>query len=516
MIKILLFLLISSFAFSGTYPSCSPGALNYWKLLSSSDDTRCKIKGIPGVPLLPYSYCGSYAFTTTYTQCNSDVDHTYHNSRTDNYEKARKPICPDGGIFSPEFDTCHTPCAIGATFNGSDCSCPEGEQDINGTCAVPPPEPECGQGSPDIDCDGVPNDSDPDIDGDGVPNDSDPDIDGDGLPNWNDPDIDGDGTANGDDSSPGGSGGDSNSQCKTGSVYDNQTEGCKCLNGTVYDPLQGCINSSCPIVLNGLDLKLQNVTQTVCYSTFPAYSGYIHDFFSDGYLSCCYAQEGLPPEEDCPTNQYRANDGMCKDIPSNSPECSENEFLEDGICKPIPCPDGQFRNGSGVCVENPNGQNCLEGYTWSTYLSKCVLSIGGGSGGDSNNTLPGSGGGDSGGGTGTGGYSPGDGDTIEEKIMLEFSEADVTAINNEFSSGIGEQFSDLLSRFTPDLTTLFLISIPLSPSCGCKNPVIDFKGITQIIEICNPLDKFLNIMRPILWFSMLIGLLFGFFRGGQN
>ena len=50
---------------------------------------------------------------------------------------------------------------------------------------------------PDLDNDGIPNDSDPDVDGDGIPNTSDKDIDGDGIENKNDPDIDGDGQPNG-------------------------------------------------------------------------------------------------------------------------------------------------------------------------------------------------------------------------------------------------------------------------------------------------------------------------------
>jgi len=50
---------------------------------------------------------------------------------------------------------------------------------------------------PDLDNDGIPNDSDPDVDGDGIPNTSDRDIDGDGIENKNDPDIDGDGEPNG-------------------------------------------------------------------------------------------------------------------------------------------------------------------------------------------------------------------------------------------------------------------------------------------------------------------------------
>ena len=50
---------------------------------------------------------------------------------------------------------------------------------------------------PDIDGDGIPDESDPDVDGDGTPNTSDKDIDGDGIPNKDDPDIDGDGQTNG-------------------------------------------------------------------------------------------------------------------------------------------------------------------------------------------------------------------------------------------------------------------------------------------------------------------------------
>ncbi|MCH1477015.1 MAG: hypothetical protein L7U43_03310, partial [Arenicellales bacterium] len=50
---------------------------------------------------------------------------------------------------------------------------------------------------PDLDNDGIPNDSDPDVDGDGIPNTSDKDIDGDGIENKNDRDIDGDGKTNG-------------------------------------------------------------------------------------------------------------------------------------------------------------------------------------------------------------------------------------------------------------------------------------------------------------------------------
>lgn len=58
--------------------------------------------------------------------------------------------------------------------------------------------------NPDIDGDGIPNDTDPDIDGDGIPNGSDPDIDGDGIPNGSDPDIDGDGIPNAADKTPNG------------------------------------------------------------------------------------------------------------------------------------------------------------------------------------------------------------------------------------------------------------------------------------------------------------------------
>ena len=55
----------------------------------------------------------------------------------------------------------------------------------------------CEAVEPDIDGDGISNDSDIDLDGDGIPNTSDKDLDGDGIPNKDDPDIDGDGQTNG-------------------------------------------------------------------------------------------------------------------------------------------------------------------------------------------------------------------------------------------------------------------------------------------------------------------------------
>lgn len=58
--------------------------------------------------------------------------------------------------------------------------------------------------NPDIDGDGIPNDTDPDIDGDNIPNGSDPDVDNDGRLNGSDPDIDGDGRPNAADSTSSG------------------------------------------------------------------------------------------------------------------------------------------------------------------------------------------------------------------------------------------------------------------------------------------------------------------------
>ncbi len=363
-----------------------------------------------------------------------------------------------------------------------------------------------------------------DIDNDGIPNSSDPDIDGDGVPNWEDPDIDGDGVPNGDDGSPGGGGdgagdvddpgGDSDgsdtAECGAGAVYSYAEEGCVCLNGGTYP---SCAVSECPISYGGLTLQSQNVTNAECLNSYPPSNGWEVNYMSDDYLSCCYASKNNTPDP-CAANEYRNSDGICVEIPSEDPSCGAGEYLDTSgsiaKCLPIPCNDLQYRNSDGVCVDKTDDPtDCLAGYTWDNFSQGCVKdsTAGDGTGGDSNGSLGGA----------VDPYDPDDpdGDTIDEKVQMQVTDEEIDKETSDYADGIGKQFSDLLDNVQNDMLTTYQISIPVPNGCGCSNPIINYKGFSETVEICPALDTVFDYMRPILWLSMLITILFGFFRGGN-
>ncbi len=121
---------------------------------------------------------------------------------------ASRPVVPvtdddrtGGTEWSDAVDSSIPPEVLAALLQDSD---KDGRTDLDELVeGTNPNDPSDG---PDIDGDGVPNDSDPDIDGDGIPNAYDDDVDGDGLLNKSDPDMDGDGKKNDVDDDPDGDG----------------------------------------------------------------------------------------------------------------------------------------------------------------------------------------------------------------------------------------------------------------------------------------------------------------------
>ena len=248
-----------------------------------------------------------------------------------------------------------------------------------------------------------------------------------------------------------------------------------------------CQVAQCPIDYNGKALRQQNQSYTDCHTMYPS-SLYETEYITDIGISCCFATG--------------------KNTDSNS--------------TPPTCPDGTKLNDVGECVEDipaPDPSDCPIGQEWDNFSQSCITSPdpsspddgqgGSSSGGtDYNDTSnPYAGGANGAGGEGT------------ENVVLEYSSDETNDILESYGSKSTSVFNEYLNSLTPDLTSLYKISIPTMPDCGCSD--IDYSmsllghSYTGKAEICSPLETLLGFLRPLLWFFFLIGMLFSYFRGGE-
>ena len=250
-----------------------------------------------------------------------------------------------------------------------------------------------------------------------------------------------------------------------------------------------CQVAQCPIDYNGKTLRQQNQTYLECYSAFPT-SLYETEFVSDIGITCCFAtgkndNNSTPAVPSCPEGLKLNDVGECiEDIPDPEPgECGEGQ---------------EWDNFNQTCKDIPNASSPSDGDGGSTSDG----------GTDYNETSsPYTGGSNGAGGEGT------------ENVVLEYNAGEVNDILEGYGSGATSVFNDTLNSLTPDLKSLYKISIPTMPNCGCSD--IDYSmsllghSYTGVAEICNPLETLLSFLRPLLWFFFLIGMLFSFFRGGE-
>jgi len=250
------------------------------------------------------------------------------------------------------------------------------------------------------------------------------------------------------------------------------------------DGFEVCQVPECPINYNGKALRQQNQTYEQCNAAFPGRL-YDVDYITDIGISCCYAT----------TRSFDDN---------STPE---------------PCMTGYTRNNAGVCIEDilpPDDEPlCEDGQTWDNFSQTCIDNPDASSDGDGE------------GGAGSDGedynetsdpYSGGEtGDINTENISLEYNAEEVNEMLEGYTRDTRSVFTDFVTSNSGDLFSLYKISIPTLPSCGCSNINIDMSiaghSVHEVIDICSPLQSVLDIFRPMLWFVFLVGMLFNFLRG---
>jgi len=247
-----------------------------------------------------------------------------------------------------------------------------------------------------------------------------------------------------------------------------------------------CQVAECPINYNGKALRQQNQDYAACAASYPL-SLYDREFITDVGISCCFAT---------------------------------GKNLDDNSTPPAECPAGMVKNNNNECVEEippSDPSECPAGQEWDNFTQSCIDTP------DASSEDDGSGGASSDGTDYNDTSSPysgganGAGDEGTQNVILEYSSQETTDILEGYGGKASSLFKDNLNSYLPELTSLYKISIPTIPSCGCNN--IDYSlsllnhAYSGRIDICSPLQSLFDFVRPLLWFFFLLGLLFTFLRG---
>lgn len=275
---------------------------------------------------------------------------------------------------------------------------------------------------------------------------------------------------------------------------------CVCDSGyPTYDVMTSgikeCVQPTCPPTSpdKSLPLKMENVDYATCAKLFSPILGFDFEFLPDpnSSLTCCWSDSAKSPdgnssEGDCGLNRTLDNNGNCVDIPRIEHDCPAETYYSysDDTCLPIyPNSDGNQSQGGSNDGVNSNGSIREDGD--DTYYN--------GGGSESNES---------------------------EKVLLEYNDDEATNMTDAFTNTLTKKFGDFLQKTGVDILKLYTISIPTMPSCGCENITYDFNLLNAqrsgTIDICSPMSQLFSILKPVLWFFFLIGMLFNFFMGRTN
>lgn len=283
--------------------------------------------------------------------------------------------------------------------------------------------------------------------------------------------------------------------CPDGQSYDEASEGCICetgypLYGGLNEGIVECVQPSCPAIDdNNYPLKLENVSYSTCADLFNPVLGYGFNFVSDpnSPLTCCYSDtvKNIDDNSSCPVNHILNQDGLCTPIPDSADDdtsCELGSYWSrvEQSCLPFYSEDANATDDQSGSDDGLNSDGSTRGSGETTSYT--------GGGDESNST---------------------------DRVLLEYNEDEVNDMMDKYSNTIEKSFIDFIVSNTKELVSLYTISIPSVPSCGCTNPSYDINllghGYSDTIDICSPMADLLDILKPILWFFFLIGLLFNFF-----
>jgi hypothetical protein len=270
---------------------------------------------------------------------------------------------------------------------------------------------------------------------------------------------------------------------------------CQCKNG--MPKINGeCQTPTCPTENGGLPLVAENITEQFCQNYSNPVLGVVASYiaYNDGYndISCCYSDSPAEPDE-CPPNHIK------------------NSF---GICEPIP-PTADNNDTDNNETDNP----CLDGFVW--HNNQCLLpeqvnpennetDNNGNSSGDNNGNSSG----DSG--NSSNGISPEDGNESNSTMQFLYDDNLVNEMINNNDDFIKGEYSIKVNEIFTSLREIHTVNIPFNPSCGCDDPTFEFdffgKHYSKNIELCTPFDTILEYTKPVIWFLVILGLIFHFYR----
>lgn len=308
--------------------------------------------------------------------------------------------------------------------------------------------------------------------------------------------------------------------------YRYEDESCQCKNG--YPPLfdfmtqtYECQKPKCSEYDGILPLYTQNASRAYCDTLKNDFLGFTSTYYATEGLSCCYSDTVKDDDDTCPTNYIVDKNGICQPIGNNEPDTNASTPPNPNNLPPTDGtpttenPDGTHTGGTGETQEQTDQTgNCLPNYIWDNAKQKCLLFL---PIDDSNYTFGNEGNitdlnGTDGNGTDAL-QAPEDGGAVQSYSPGEFDniidDKDFQAHNKK----VTDKSTEVLTGFVDDYLHIKEISLPGmgGQTCACTDFELNLQMLgrtyTKTVEICSYMDYFLDALKYVLKFMVLVLLL---------